>query len=204
MITISSLPFFSLPDNCFYNSHYNFFTAPQFKGVPVYAYIYLAIAIIICVAFFVSRILKREIDISRCLWAVTWIFCLGVIALQTSHQVWYLSTAQRNIGHMTDDERYSILYQYAYEVARTFASHVPPASSGRLVSDVKIGSDADVDALPYFMFPRLDVVHRDRKSDYLVFYLKNNMAAPVPGSFRPLVVDVNYPTQLWKRVDDDR
>ncbi len=203
-MTLTSLPFFSLPDNCFYNSHYNFFAAPQFKGVSIYAYIYLAIALIVCVGFIAGRIAGRGFDIPKSLWLACWVFCLGAIAIQTSHQVWYLNTAQRNIGHMSDDERYSILYQYAYEIARSFASHVPPGSAGLLVSDVKIGADADVDALPYFMFPRLDVVHRDRVPDYVVFYLKDNMDVPVPGRFRPVVADVNYPTALYKRVDDDR
>lgn len=201
---LASFSLFSLPDNCFYNSHYNFFAAPQIHGLSIYAYIYTALVLTVCFYVLISRLMGRPIDLRRSFLAMCWAACLCVIAVQTSHQAWYLNTAQRNIGHMTDDQRYNFLFTYSYEIARAFAARVPPGSPGLLISDLKMGSNIDSDVLPYFMFPRLDIVHRDRIPRYLVFYLKDQMVAPVAGTFRPVVVDVKNPTALWERVDDGR
>lgn len=204
MITISSLPFFSLPFNGFYEPNYNYSLAPVFQGRSVYCYIYLIILMGVCFYLLLCRLRRKTVNIIRCFWVLCWFFCLSVIAVQTIHQARYLNMAQRTIGHMTDDQRYSLIFQYANEVARSFVARVPPGSTGILMTDGDTGVDVDVFALKYIMYPRLDVIRNDKDAEYLVGYLKRDMAASIPDGYKPVVVDVNNPTVLWKRVDDER
>lgn len=151
----------------------------------------------------VKRIRNNSIDIARILLLACWMFCLGVIGVQTVHQAWYLNAIQRNMGQMSDDQRYARLFEYSYEIARAFAARVPPGSPGLLVTGLT-KYPIDVTGLPYFLFPSLDVVHRDRIPQYIIFFLQENMVAPVPGKFRPVIMDAQNHTALLERVDDGR
>ncbi len=203
IMTFPSFAFFSLPNNCFYNSNYNYFPAPYIFGLSVYVYIYTILAGVVCLMVCVKRIRNNSIDIARILLLACWMFCLGVIGVQTVHQAWYLNAIQRNMGQMSDDQRYARLFEYSYEIARAFAARVPPGSPGLLVTGLT-KYPIDVTGLPYFLFPSLDVVHRDRIPQYIIFFLQENMVAPVPGKFRPVIMDAQNHTALLERVDDGR
>jgi hypothetical protein len=204
-MTLPSFAFFSLPNNCFYNSNYNYFPAPNIFGLSIYVYIYAIITGVLFVMVCIKHSRNSSTDITRALLLVCWMFCLSVIAVQTVHQAWYLNVVQRNMGHMSDDERYARLFEYSYEIARSFSARVPPGSPGLLVAGLDLTKyPIDVTDLPYFLFPRLDVVHRDRIPQYVILFLQESMVAPVSGKFRPVVIDAQNHTALLERVDDGR
>ena len=186
-MTFPSFAFFSLPNNCFYNSNYNYFPAPNLFGLSIYVYIYATITAVLCLLVLVKRIRQNSIDIARVLLLVCWVFCLGVIGIQTTHEAWYLSVIQRNMGHMSDDQRYARLFEYSYEIARAFSDRVPPGSPGLLVAPLSLAKyPIDITDLPYFLFPKLDVIHRDRTPQYVILFLQERTKRPLKDFSLPV------------------
>lgn len=202
-MTIPSLPFFSLPDNSFYNSHYNIFVAPKLSGLSVYWYVYLFLALLVVAIFILKTIHKKPMLLARKVLLCCWLLWVGILLLQTFHQGEYVSRVHKNIGHLSDEKRYAILFEYAYEIARSVALRVEPGSAGMIVAG-EVKHSIDVVSLPYFLYPKLDVVRVDRPPKYILVFLRSDYRLPVKGKFKPVIIDRNNPTVLLERVDDGR
>jgi hypothetical protein len=198
---------FSLPYNCFYAANYNFFQAPEIAGRSIYLYVYAAMMLLACVAFGVLYVRRKGVPPVRAVLVpvlmASWLAWVGVAAMQFGHQLWYMSTVHKNMGAMTDEEKYAHLFGPVFEMSKVMRAGLPFGTPARLVADPGAGRNIQADALPYFLYPHLDLLHRDRVTGLILFLGSSEQRLSELRGFRPLVMPGIEQDILWERMPDD-